>query len=303
MADLLSCAAAEKPVAWCGLSLAVPEQWEPGLLDPGALRIDHRAGPALELKWTRLASFDPARQIDKVARRFKTARFIRKGEPGLPPDWKRAVKERADKRTEAEPFAWLEERTGERALGAALYFKPSRTAVLLQCFLSPGDESCELPARVLATLADHGAAERTPWTVFGLHAEVPTRFRLASHSFRPGHFRITLAAEKRSLLPLGRPCELTLERFGPASVLLGHERGPEALAAWAETQYPKPLPRQAIELDGDPEGERVRLAGCKSRREIWTEPGANKILALTMRRARRADLDQFDEIRRSHGTT
>lgn len=302
MTDTSSCAANEKQVAWGGLSLSVPEEWEPGLLGPETLRLDHRSGPALELKWSELASFDPARQVDKVAKNFKTVRFMRTGQPGLPPDWRRAVEARASKRTLTEPFAWYDEERATRGLGAAVYFRKSATAVLVQFFLSPGDESCELPARVLASLSDHGTEETTPWAVFGLRAEVPARFRLASQSFKPGHFSLEFKTRKTGLLLLGKPAELVLERFGPASVLLGPHvktEGGSPLSLWAKGQYKKALPGEQT-LESPP--ELLRLSGKGSARLLRLDEAANKILAATLTRAGKNAPAELDDIFKRYET-
>ncbi|MGE4506000.1 MAG: hypothetical protein AB7D51_11680 [Desulfovibrionaceae bacterium] len=312
MSILPACEANEKHVAWDGLSLAVPEEWEPGLLGPGSLRLDHRSGPALELRWAASGGLPAGEQIARAARELRGARLFRAGEPGVPPDWNRAVRARADKggradrNVEAEPFAWHDENTASRGLGAALRWRRSGAAALALFFLSPGDESCELPGRVLGSLNAHFDEDETPWAVFGLSASVPTRLGLERQEFVPGRFQLLFRQRREGFWPLLRPARLVLERFGPASVLLGagesRAGGPSPLSLWVEKQYKKPLPGAGFWQPRE-NGLVLRQVGGSSRRMVRHDPGSNKILAVTLREGGREDMEAFERICRNYATT
>lgn len=193
------------PVAWNGLSLAVPEDWRPSRLGPGYLLFEDPDGPAFEFKWRKGAG----RQGMEAALKALTPKGKAVAGPELPQDWYAAL---AD--FELMSLSW--ERQGRTGLGAALFCPDCGLAAVFQAYGGPDgldDPRRRLVARVLATLRHHDP-DPPVFRLFGLSFAAPLGFLLCSQSFVPGRFSLSFARGRE---------RLDVVRLAPADVLLGRD--------------------------------------------------------------------------------
>jgi hypothetical protein len=65
--------------------------------------------------------------------------------------------------------------------------------------------------QVLKTFQDHCEKGLVDWSLYNIQAQVPDRFHLVRYHFYPGHYQLRFNCGRE---------ELTLNRWGPANVLL-----------------------------------------------------------------------------------
>ncbi len=213
------------PFAWNGLQLRIPATCRPLALEKNFVRLEDDHGPRLECNWGHApAAFSMARMLKKTARRMRGAASMDASPEGVRalPDAFRASLDALERRgLQTRLFAW---RAGERVTpGAALHDPKARMSLLIRAF--PQDESGHELA-TLGALRLHGPEMPRPWRIFGIEAVTPPGLTLAKFSFRPGAFLLEFAD--------GKETRVTLERFGPASVLLKHLD----LRAWVAERLP-----------------------------------------------------------------
>ncbi|WP_419785797.1 hypothetical protein [Pseudodesulfovibrio sp.] len=296
-------------LAWNGVGLSTPKTWEPASLERDALLLECDGRPACELKWNMVQGrFSFSRHIKQLSRRNKGVDIVPVDPADTPPIWASASGELEQSGLALRSFLW---RAGEeRGLGAALHHPATGLAALIQFFVR--DESDEnTAASVLATFRDHRGGKTIPWTMFGLNARVPARFRLETFSFKPGRFTVQywLPRSKRTQdrVPAGKGpgIRLTFERFVPADVLL---RGRE-LADWTreildlpKTISPEPAD-DGLAWSGISRSSRLRRV---LRRQNYDHGrirlvGNNAILAVTASGTDPMDRAEFQAVVESYG--
>lgn len=286
--------AASKHIAWNGLALSVPAEWQPARIGARDLLLESGRGPALEIKWGRVRGrFSHRRHLARLGRGMRKTAAV-KAWP-LPEPWAAALAG-----YDAAGFRWTAE--GGSAEGAVLYCPACRTATLIQFFSGRAGGAA---AEVLASLRDHRPDGRREFALFDIRALVPERLALRSQRFEAGRFRLDF--EMRGL-------RLSLLRWAPAEVLL---RG-RSLEAFAREQpgcgglaY-RPVDagrREAIEgREGEgaapgPAGRlRVWLGTQRVRRaRFWQSLAANRILGVLAEGPRQMDALEWEELCGEYG--
>ncbi len=194
-----------KLVAWNGVSLRVPPQWEVSSLATSYLQLDDGMGPVLELKWQQLKGFFSHKaHLKKLARLSRSAAGLHFRETPLPKIWRQALPN-----FEVQSFVWKGPEISGK--GAILYCSACQRATLLQFYQKRGRDESLIPMQVLQSFKDHGEDSRVIWALFGMHALLPERFALVHHRFHPGHYQLEFRCRRE---------QLYLSRWGPADVLL-----------------------------------------------------------------------------------
>ena len=194
-----------RQIAWNGVRFDTPMDWEIGKIGHRYLLLETPGGPVMEVKWAPVkGKFSLRTQLKRLA--ASQGRQLRRGlrEEKLPTDWARAIE-----RYGSLGFAWQTGRIGGR--GVVLYCPGCRKAVLLQFFETAGQRPFTQADRVLATLDDHPEGRITLWSIFDIHAEVPATYHLKQFRFEAGAYELSFT---------NRQSQLTLQRWGPAAVLL-----------------------------------------------------------------------------------
>lgn len=194
-----------KLVAWNGVSMHVPAQWEVGLLGTSYLQLEDETGPVLELKWQQLKRFFSHKaHLKKLARLSSSTPGLDFEVTHLPDEWQHPLRN-----YEAQSFKWQGQEVSGK--GAVLYCSNCRKASLLQFYQKGGRDDSLVPVEVLQTFRDHGKDGMVIWALFGLRALTPQRFGLVRYRFQPGHYQLELQWGQE---------HITLSRWGPADVLL-----------------------------------------------------------------------------------
>ncbi len=263
-----------KELAWNGLGLVVPPDWEPGRIGARHLLLESESGPAMEIKWGPVRGpFSHHRHLRHLRSLSTAAGATVRGCP-LPAAWEPALD-----RFESKGFCWEAGRVA--ASGAIVYCPRSRTAALIQFFHAPAAGQA---AAVLDRLHFQNETPGTRWAVFDIHAELPRGFALAHHRFEPGRFTLVFAA--------GR-CRVELYRWAPAAVLLTGrdlEGFARSVAGWGSLRFAPGGGEAPVAVDGqssEPAGLIERLAAPWGRRTVcrarlWHVAARNRILGIRM---------------------
>ncbi|BBD08188.1 hypothetical protein [Desulfovibrio ferrophilus] len=287
-----------KTLAWNGVSLDVPPDWDPVELEAHSLRATGTGGLFLELKWERgTRGFDARKRLDKVGGEIAAGATHAE----VPLQITAAAEVLENTKIETKTFAWTASGK-QQAAGLILHCPQAHTAALAQVvFPESMPPSWGAAARLLAGIRFHGTDGHVPWAAYGIKALVPGELRLSSYSFHPGHFRLRFAGRSRR-----GATELILDRLGPADVLLGNT----ALHTYTDKLYggcgaepgffvPGPGPSAASGQAQPRPGLLARLKRNGAYRALkgkaWL-PGDNKILAVYMRGRSPDTLDCFDSI-------
>ena len=194
-----------KTVAWNGISLRVPPQWEVSSLTKSYLQMDDGLGPVLELKWQQVRGvFSHQDHLKKLARHSKSVAGLRFQQTSLPEEWRQALRH-----FETKCFEW--HGGGINGKGVVLYCPSSQQASLLQ-FYQQGDlVSPEVHLGVLDSFRDQCEQDMVRWSLFGLSALVPKSFELVTYRFEPGRYQLEFKDRQQCV---------ELKRWGPADLLL-----------------------------------------------------------------------------------
>ena len=219
------------PLAWNGITLAVPEDWRSARLGLGYLYFEDPDGPAFEFKWRKHAG----RKGMEAALRALTPRGQAEAAEALPESWLDALDD-----FELMALSWR--KNGRAGLGAALFCPECGMAAVFQAYggadgLDAAREHAV--AAVLASLRHHNSGPPA-FRLFGLTFTPPPQFLLCYHSFVPGRFSLGFAQGRE---------RLDVVRLAPADVLLARD----------------PLPRLTALAFGFPDGyaqEDGVVAGC-----------------------------------------
>lgn len=194
-----------KLVAWNGVSMRVPAQWEVGSLGTSYLQLEDEMGPVLELKWQQLKRFFSHKaHLKKLARLSSSTPGLDFEVTHLPDEWQHPLRH-----FEARSFKWQGQEVSGK--GAILYCSNCAKATLLQFYQKGGRDDSLVPVEVLQTFRDHSEDGMVIWALFGLRALTPQRFGLVRFRFHPGHYQLEFKCRQE---------HITLSRWGPADVLL-----------------------------------------------------------------------------------
>lgn len=281
---------AHTDIAWGGIAMSVPRDWEPRRVAADHLLLEAGGAPAMEIKW----GSGGGRPLRRLARRVRREGGVFRERP-LPADWRQALPGR-----EGPAFEW--EAAGTHAVGACVRCCECGTVSLVQFFdRGAGEELVRRQVRVLASLVDHRHDGRTRWRLFDITAELPGEYRLAASRFQPGRFELRFRKGRSTL---------ALWRFAPAAALLqGTTIGDFArrvLDAGNLKFEPATVNgRAGVTAMEDPAGL-GRLAariGFFRQRAVraWLVSAGNRILAAELRGPARGLASELDAICRDYG--
>jgi hypothetical protein len=195
-----------KQLAWNGIRLQIPAQWDVGQIGTRHLLLEEEAVPVMEIKWGAVKGlFSHRTHLKRLAALQSRRNKISVAEWILPPPWEKSLAA-----FKASGFLWQSQAAGGR--GAILFCPVCRTASLLQFF---GDSSVEREKMFLAILKsfrDHRSDGWLRWSIFDIKATLPQALRLERFRFEPGKFELEFTVSGQNI---------HLHRWAPATALLG----------------------------------------------------------------------------------
>lgn len=205
-------APAWKTIAWNGLSLAVPPDWQLADLQSRSLSAAGQAGLRIELSWKHEAdSTATGKALERAAARLGSG-AAHKPSPG---EILAAGEAQQQQGVEVSSLAWSTASGEQGALMSLAHTQNGLGGTAKLVFPAGIPPSWGAAARLLAGIRLHGTGGPVPWAVHGLEAEVPGGLSLSSFASHPGHFRLRLSSgQKRG------GSELVLDRLEPAAELL-----------------------------------------------------------------------------------
>lgn len=203
----------------------------------------------MEIKWAPVKGrFSHRSQLRRLAVqcRKKIGKTIT--EEPLPASWKTPLSA-----FRAVAFSWQDQSLN--GFGAVLFCSSCKTATLIQFFQKDSTHPPSIVPHILNTFQDHPRENKTLWALFDIRALIPSEFNLCTSRFDPGYFELVFLYKSQ---------KITLQRWGPASVLL-QNRDLEEFAREAG-DYPSNAPRSAVSVGpGRVEWRGTLVASWRSR--------------------------------------
>jgi hypothetical protein len=287
------------PLAWNGLRLRVPPDWEPARLGRDYLGLESPDGPVMEVRFTR--------RPERLAPEEVVRRMLKKspGEVTVGP--------------EIVPGDWLAALSGRDSVGFDCGGVPVSRGVASLCrecgavvvvrFFPAGEGAGGAVAReVLASVRDHGRRE-VDFELYGIRLKTPAGMELARFSFKPGRFDLEFSAPGRSL---------GFSRFAPAGVLLSGGDvaafagryldlpglrlafAPHVWRGRAAALAATPAPAGPLGWAADGLGRLLRRRR-QARAMVWHEAAADKLAAAVWCGVRPPDVRDFDRVCSEYG--
>ena len=290
-----------REVAWNGVRLEVPANWEIGEIGRQHLFLETIDGPKLEIKWGPVKGrFSPRAQLKRLA--ASQGRKLRKDlhEVALPTAWAQVLS-----RFESVGFLW---RSGTGTIGGrgiVLYCPACRQATLLQFYRAPFDRPIPYATRLLASFVDHTNRPLSTWAVFDVHMKIPAEYVLKAFRFETGFYELAFSS---------RASKLTLQRWSPADVLLGHDglSGFERKYLAYSTKRPVKFKTRSTDIveveDRQPKAilqrliHHLRRQPLYIRERLWHEADKNRILGVRLEGREPIDSQHLHSICTSYGT-
>lgn len=194
-----------KQIAWNGISLVLPMDWQVATLGLDHLLLEDTHGPALEITWA--GKFKPGR-LETLMNRFvlrARQRFAMTVTPlALPLD-------RVTPGTGMDLawFSWAAHPS--RGKGVLMGCSQCRRLFILRFFSDVENLPDALVEKVVLSFKESCGKGPGLWKLFGLELTTPDGFKLSNYSFRPGSFMMDFKARFQSL---------TAYSWGPAAFLL-----------------------------------------------------------------------------------
>ena len=251
-----------KPLAWNGVCLRVPPNWEVSSLAPRHLQVDDGEGPVLELKWRRLEGrFSHEVHLKRLARFSGPVARLTFEEKPLAEEWRQALHG-----FDVRGFAWQTSDIGGE--GAIIFCPRCHTATLIQFYQRPGRDHMPLAVEILRSFRDHSENGLISWTLFGISAQIPERFQLVGRHFYPGHYELRFADRRE---------ELRLSRWSPADVLLREDD----LRSWFTKVFKRVQPEnlssvRPLEFRGNPALEWRSRPAVGPAKRLWARVTGRK---------------------------
>lgn len=287
-----------RTLAWNGVRLAVPPDFEPTQLEKLYLRVSGGNGLQFECKWQQGKSVSRRKALKRLRKALKGVEAQMDG-AGLPPSMAAAFRQLKGRGFAVEPFSW--KRDTLTAAGALLQCGICGRSSLVQCVGI--EEDPDAAAAMLAGFTDHEDHGGVHYALFGIAATVPRGFTLKHFSFKPGQYRLELEGDRSR-----RRAGLVLERVGPANVLFGGA----GFAQWAKERF-APLAGKGVLEHGSWQGgpavlwqpRRVGLKAMASRLlasrrlahvRAWQPEGTNAVLCVALSGGGKTAPTVFEEV-------
>lgn len=237
-------------IAWHGISLTVPEDWNIGAiggdLKEGYLRLDGSDMPRVEIKWAKVGSghVDIPGLVEKYLRDLQKGK---KNQTKVQRDVQLTGRRKARHKSGLECFGWQSETQG---MGAAWYCPDCEKTVIVQVMGTLDEPLAKLAEPVIQDLEDHPLDDWLTWSTYGFTCQTPERFKLGGQKLMAGLIELDLACENE---------RLHVARWGMANVALRNT----TLKEWGQKELGKRLKKFLVDLDvNEYRGhERLTLSG------------------------------------------
>jgi hypothetical protein len=224
-------------VAWSGITLHAPEDWNIGAIGgdqkQGYLRVDGPDMPRIEVKW---AAADHSNFVDVSAIVDKYLREMQRGKKGKQTEVSRDVKlgtrRKARHKRGLECFAWKAETQG---FGAGWFCPDCAKTVIIQVMGTLQEPVPKLAEQIILDLEDHPRDDYLTWSTYGFSCQTPGRFKLTGQKLMAGLIELHLEADGE---------RLHLARWGMANVAL---KG-TTLRDWGQKELGSRLKRFTTEV-------------------------------------------------------
>jgi len=215
-----------KEVAWNGIRFLSPRKWEVGKIGSRYLLLEDESGPIMEIKWHRIkGTFSHKTHLRRLSASHGKMPGKTLKERPLPPGWEKALKS-----FEASGFSWRGTSLG--GTGVILYCPACRNASLIQFYQRDSDELKHVCPLVLASFQDHRQDDQVVWSAFDIRAIMPKQFNLVHHRLESGQSELAFETKGQ---------QITLHRWGPASIILGNKNLIEFAGTVIDTLGMEPL--------------------------------------------------------------
>jgi hypothetical protein len=188
------------PFRWYGVSLDIPEEWNPGKIlgDPksGNVRLDDAEMIRIELEWKHASgdcNVEPIvdRYIEglaKTAQKEKHALNVERGSDtldlkGLP----------------FENITYFRWRSSLDVHTLACYSDLSDRHLFVRVMSKPDEDATELLQRLFCSLKDTATDAEQPWSLFGLQVTSPAGYQMDEYDLKSGHIRLQFSSGKSIL--------------------------------------------------------------------------------------------------------
>ena len=247
---------------WAGIQLEIPATWEisgiSGDEKNGYLRLDDDEMPRLELKWAKARKKKPDLHatLDDY---FKLVRknYKRSGNVSFRRNVDLIKNEEFLKGYTVLGFSW---KGGIRANGLIFHSTDTKRITIVQVMGRLKENWRPTVLRIFQSIADKEDTEQTVWSAYGLKLAVPKKYTLEKQKLLSGYLLFTFSR--------GRNRKISIERFGPAEVLL-HDFSSEEnqLETWFRTKYAKAIRGYGFEVSSynENEDEKINFVGQQTR--------------------------------------
>ncbi len=293
-------------LAWYGVKLNIPDEWNPGQLvgdaGSGNVRLDDAQIVRAEIEWKE-AGGDP--DVDRIVDRYVEglAKNAQKKKHALSVE-RRVPIEGLDTPglSGSECFRWEGAFVVTTLAG---YSEISDRLLFIRVMTRPDEDAGELLAKLFNSLGDTASDDWQPWGLYGLTCSSPPGYPLEEYELKSGHIRLLFKKEK-SLLRIDR---LSLARTLLTSKSLGD---------WYEQFFDKDLrfidlsvvdqEEETISIDGAPKGRAQSLLQPLPfwntrprlflRGRAWVSDEENKIFVIQSFYGRNEQALDLDEIQK-----
>ena len=247
---------------WAGIQIELPTTWEISGINGdeknGYLRLDDDEMPRLELKWAKSRKKKPDlhKTLDEY---FKLVRknYKRGGNVSFRRNVDMIKDEDYLKECTVLGFSW---KGGIRANGLIIHNPETKRITIVQVMGRLKENWRPTVLRIFKSISDRGDPDLTVWSAYGLRLAVPNNYKLERQKLLSGYLLFAFTR--------GRNRKISVERYGPAEVLLNEYSSEEnQLETWFRTRYAKAIRGYGFEVtpyneNGD---ERITFVGQQTR--------------------------------------
>ncbi len=175
-----------KEIAWNGLSLVIPHQWEVIISGKNHLLFESDFQPVFELRWDSSSTQTTEKRIAKIVMKLQKELELPIAEVPFPSEWQDGLDGYAQ--------TWLSWRVDKQVTGAVLLCKKCGTLLLLRFFHS-GNAQKSSPVEMLTTFHCHNdKGHDTPWSIQDFKLLLPDPFKLLHYNIAAGFTRLSFSS-------------------------------------------------------------------------------------------------------------
>ena len=247
---------------WAGIQIELPTSWEISGINGdeknGYLRLDDDEMPRLELKWAKSRKKKPDlhKTLDEY---FKLVRknYKRGGNVSFRRNVDLIKDEDFLEDCTVLGFSW---KGSIRANGLIIHNPETKRITIVQIMGRLKENWRPTVLRIIRSISDRGDPELTVWSAYGLRLAVPNNYKLERQKLLSGYLLFAFTR--------GRKRKISVERYGPAEVLLNEFDSEEnQLETWFRRRYAKAIRGYGFEVTPHNENgdERITFVGQQTR--------------------------------------